>query len=96
MENDIIRFKKLVKEDKENRKINKERIVNGFHFMQEPTYNFCLAYQPNWPIVMLNGPMKLITLDQEDIEYFKNKYFPKLEKEMNNKIEEIKKEYKEK
>ena len=34
-----------------------------------------------------------IDLDDEDIEYFKNKYFPQLDNEMEEKINKIKQEY---
>lgn len=36
----------------------------------------------------------LMTLDQEDIDYFYNKYKNRLEEEMRGKIDEIKNEYK--
>lgn len=38
-------------------------------------------------------PDRLIILDEEDIQYFANKYLPKLQEEMENKINKIKEEY---
>ena len=35
----------------------------------------------------------ILTLDDEDIQYFKSKYFPKLEEELLQKIENLKGQY---
>ena len=36
---------------------------------------------------------KLIELDQDDLDYFKNKYFPKLEDEYQTNLAELNKKY---
>jgi len=40
-----------------------------------------------------DGLTKLIDLDEEDIAYFKNKYFPQLQNEMNDKINKLRETY---
>jgi len=40
-----------------------------------------------------DGYVKLIELDEEDIAYFKNKYIPKLQNELNDKIDKLKSQY---
>jgi hypothetical protein len=42
---------------------------------------------------IMYNPQTLFELDQEDVEYFKNKYLPKLNEEMEERIAKIKEEY---
>lgn len=98
METKINEFKKLVDEDKVNREFNKKLIESKDYitsiFGGKDTHNFYLAYRTNHTALVLHDyARELIKLDEEDIEYFKNKYFNRLEEEMNEKINNIKNEY---
>jgi hypothetical protein len=98
MENKINEFKKLLLEDKEGKDFNKKFLESkdciSLTFGGKETHNFYLAYRTNYTSLMLhNHTRELIKLDEEDLEYFKNKYFNKLEEEMNEKINKIKVEY---
>ncbi len=92
----ILKFKKILEEDKTNKELNSkldsfEKITIG---MTE--YSFHLCYYPHNLSLFNNirNPLtSLIKLDEEDIEYFKNKYFKKLEQEKLKEIQKIEKEY---
>jgi hypothetical protein len=98
---DILKFKKLVlankKADKIKEKANKEKedlsslskiiLRRGYSL-----FSICFL-QRDENEKAYHEP--LFFLDKEDIEYLSNKYFPKLEKEMEAKIAEIKNQYEE-
>ena len=95
MGNKILEFSKLLAEDKNNRKINEtdnsKDIYNGYEFK---THTFSLAYTTNYNTIMHSShPIALITLDEEDMSYLKNKYLPKLEDEYQSEINKINKMY---
>lgn len=95
MGNKILKFSKLLEEDKNNRKINEtdnsKDIYNDYEFN---THTFSLAYTTNYNTIMHNNhPSALITLDEEDMSYLKNKYLPKLEDEYQSEINKINKMY---
>lgn len=96
MENRIGEFNKLFNESVENKEIN-SRIRASSHLSTydfKKTHSFYLSYKTNYAaFVYPNTVWPLIELDDEDLEYFRNKYLPKMKEEMNKKIEEIKKEY---
>jgi hypothetical protein len=97
MANDLLRFSELLKEDEVNRKFNDSidpKDILDLHRAM-PTHNFMLAYNTSYPgtITWGNYPSKLISLDEEDIEYFKNKYLPKLNDEFQEELAKLKKRY---
>lgn len=61
------------------------------------SHNFYLCSVTNYGTISIKiSYNRLIKLDKEDIDYFKNKYFPKLNDEKNVEIEKIKSKYNEK
>ena len=60
----------------------KENKKISFHLSYEEYFNYRYF-----------GPLQLITLDDEDINYFKNKYLPKLEDEYQTNLAELNKKY---
>lgn len=94
MDNNILRFIKEYKEDEANRELNKKLDYrSSIHGMPTYTFHLCSQWQSPGIISMYNYPSKLIQLDKEDLDYFIKKYWPQATKEMNDKINEIKKQY---
>ena len=89
MENNLLKFKEHldIKEGKD--KILSD-IFNTSFYLCADVYKKGEIYIRN---PFKNESVTLIKLDNEDIEYFKNKYLPKLQEEMQEKINKIKKEY---
>lgn len=96
--NKILEFSNLLIENKKNNLINEElkSSNDSLSWMNKAnTHSFSLAYRTAYnTLVSNNHPRTLITLDEEDIDYFKRKYLSKLNKEMQSKIDAIKLEYK--
>lgn len=100
MKDNIRKFFSLLKETKNNEIINeklcKENKTIPCSFLSLlDTHNFYLAVETNYHTLVFNNyPSTLIKLDEKDIEYFVKKYYPQLEEEMKNNIENIKNQYK--
>ena len=94
MGNNIKNFKQELEDSKINKEYN-STLKGFFYFKQKPTYTFHLCSDCHYLGVDRLGDKYecLIDLDDEDIKYFKNKYFPKLDSEMEEKINKIKQEY---
>ena len=94
MASDLLRFSKYVKDTEINKEYNSKL---GSHdiFSRKEEYKFHLCATWIYPFgITLGGyTERLIDLDEEDINYFKNKYLPKLNCEMDDKINRIKDEY---
>ena len=94
MASDLLRFSKYVKDTEINKEYNSKL---GSHdiFSRKEEYKFHLCATWIYPFgITLGGSYHwLIDLDEEDINYFKNKYLPKLNGEMDDKINRIKDEY---
>ena len=94
MTSDLLRFSKYIKDTEINKEYNSKL---GSHdiFSRKEEYRFHLCATLIYPFgISLSGSYHwLIDLDEEDINYFKNKYLPKLNSEMDDKINRIKDEY---
>ena len=90
----ILKFKKLLEEDKKAKELNQSLGYEKYNFgSTEYTFNLAAYHHPpGISIRSLNE--KLIELDEEDINYLKDKYFKKLEEEKQKEIEAIELKYK--
>lgn len=100
MENKILKFSEYLQIDKEGREHNKKIIESKDAFKMayedKTTYTFTLsAIQNNNSGFRLVGyhNEQLIYLDEEDLEYFKKKYLPKLEDEYQEELAKLKTKY---
>lgn len=100
MNNKYLEFSEQLRTTKENEVKNKERLENGdwraITTGLYETYKFSLCSLWNSGgnyISFTNRFSPLIELDEEDMEYFKNKYLPKIEDQYQNELREIKKKY---
>ena len=91
MASDLLRFSKYVKDTEINKEYNSKL---GSHdiFSRKEEYKFHLCATWIYPFGITFGGSYhwLIDLDEEDINYFKNKYLQKLNGEMDNEINRIK------
>ena len=88
---DLIRFKQLIEENKKADEVNSKLDKFEVQLYGLTKYIFNLSYSMN---TFLSPNVQLITLDESDIDYFYNKYVVgNLEKEMEEKINQIKKQY---
>lgn len=91
----LLEFKKKVKEKIKNDEILKNVLDKTSLWISSSIERtefklYCTTYTP-FQFDRNNTPV--IDLDEEDLEYFKNKYFKKLDEELNNKISDLKKQY---
>lgn len=88
----ILDFKKQIKENKERIKLN---IGLGTTLSPYPINTFYLAsyFSGQKFSIGQNSYQPLIKLDEEDIDYFKNKYFKKLDEEMEKEVNKVKQQY---
>jgi len=97
VENNILDFKKrlLINEEIECKNNTSIKLgpLKSTRLQENISYTFHLCSKFHSEYIFGESFRDLITLDKEDIEYFKRKYLPKLEEELNNKLENIKKEY---
>lgn len=104
MENDVLKFSNQLSESIKADKINGELDnsikdgANAYDAMlkQLPSYKFVLGsyYVPGGMTYMIQNPItRLITLDNEDIQYFKNKYLPKVEDQYQKELDELNKKF---
>lgn len=88
----ILDFKKQLKENKDNIEINKK--LEFFNKLSDNIFYLGSRQSGNNTFaIRLNGLFPLIKLDEEDIDYFKNKYFKKLDEEMEAEVNKLKKQY---
>lgn len=80
MENNLLKFSEILTRG-DDKKYGCKFLLKG---RNEPLGSWSLNYSTEY---------HLITLDEEDVDYFKKKYFPKLQSEMEAKISNIKKQY---
>jgi hypothetical protein len=94
MKNDILEFKKQLVTTKTNQEYN-STLKHTDYLMQKETYTFHVCSEWHYPngYIMGGSYRHLINLDEEDILYFMNKYLPKLDIEMEDKIAKIKEDY---
>ena len=94
MENNILGFKKRLVTTRSNEEYN-SKLTSADYFQRKETFSFHLCTSWNCPGALTYGNRysQLIDLDEEDIKYFEDKYLSKLDKEMEDKINKIKKEY---
>lgn len=97
MASNIKKFLDINKKRIENKKYND--ILKNLNPLEweklKETYYFQLTYDINEPMtITLNKQfIPVINLDEEDIEYFVNKYSKLLDKELEDKINKLKIEY---
>ena len=84
MANNLLKFKK---ELEANIKHDKTGESESFSF------HMCSEWHHPMSYAIGNRCTKIIDMDEEDINYFKNKYLPKLSSEMEDRISKIKDEY---
>lgn len=92
----IVKFKKLLKEDEEakefNEKLYKDESSFYMDYLLKDTVQFSLCYIKNYhTLVLHNRYFSLIILDEEDKQYFLKKYvtpkvleYERLQKELND------------
>lgn len=99
MYNNILEFIKEIEANKINIPFNKTLLEQSscLHLINSrETYNFalCSYYIPGGMQLSANNYYTpLITLDEEDLEYFKKKYLLKLEIEYQRELKELNKKY---
>ena len=104
MSNNLLEFsQKLSQKVSYDRSMEEKRLAGHGIYEAIPTYldtyaeivKFYLAYQSATPGVnYLSNPQRtLITLDEEDLNYFKNKYLPKMEDEYQSNLAELSSKY---
>ena len=93
MRYNAIRFKQLIEERKSTTDYNK-KFNDEFekHMYGATEISFVLGFRQN---ALFSTVYEILRLDEDDINYLYNKYVTEdaLNKEMNNKINEIKKQY---
>lgn len=92
----LLEFKNKIEE-----KVKSDKILKGeskktdnhiLNFVGDISFHLC--YHEYLPLQISGRHLiSVINLDEEDLEYFKNKYFKKLDEELNNKISDLKKQY---
>ena len=92
MKNDILKFFKQINITKNNELYN-SKLKPSDYFSGKETYSFYLASIWSYPYALSDVTSPLIRLDEEDMQYFINKYKPLLQEELTNKLNNIKKEY---
>ena len=94
MASDLLRFSKYIRDTEINKEYN-SRLGSHDIFSRKEEYKFHLCATWIYPFGITLGRSYhwLIDLDEEDVNYFKNKYLPKLNGEMDDKIRRIKDEY---
>jgi hypothetical protein len=94
MENNYLEFSKQLRKTEENRNYN-----NDLNYHQKlmgaskETFNFYMCSEEIDSSLLFLGRnyiQKLIKLDNEDIEYFKNKYLPKINDQFQDELEALK------
>ena len=94
MANDLLRFGKYVKDTEINKEYNSKLGSHDiFSRKEEYKFHLCATWIYPFGITLGRSYEWLVDLDEEDINYFKNKYLPKLNSEMEYKINKIKDEY---
>ena len=89
-------FLKLYKQDKESIEKHEKYKQSGknLHLIEYLEFtSFYLTSYSGWGIQIHRTPKDLIQLDEEDIQYFINKYSPKIEDEYQEKLKELNKKY---
>ena len=97
MENRILEFKKALNRQKECQEEYKEyqesKDPKCYTLFLGTHIRFNLNYEEYGPGLMQSYSRQLFTLDEEDINYLKNKYLPKLQEELEISINKLKEEY---
>ena len=99
MNNKLLEFKTKVLAKEVNDKIHqelKEESSDLYKHYEAPEiikFQLCYTSRFNHISYIRNSPDILIELDQEDLEYFKNKYLPKMEDEYKANLAELNKKY---
>lgn len=104
MENKLLEFKNLVEEKQTNDtdlgeiletcRNNKQK--DPFSFIDRlSSVKFWLTYTkvPAGGCSLTPTPTRIFELDSEDLEYFKNKYLPKLDEEYEENLKELNSKY---
>lgn len=92
MANNLLKFSELLEENREASQVN-STIKDGSEIgKMRWTYDFVLVAKYKEPF-MPTLESTLIHLDDEDIEYFKNKYLPKINDEFQYELSKLKKRY---
>ena len=94
MASDLLRFSKYIRDTEINKEYNSRLGSHDiFSRKEEYKFNLCATWRYPFGITLGRSYHWLIDLDEEDVNYFKNKYLPKLNGEMDDKIRRIKDEY---
>lgn len=99
MNNKLLEFKTKVFAKEVNDKIRqelKEETSDLYKHYDSPEiikFQLCCTSSFEYMSYIRNSPSVLIELDQEDLEYFKKKYLPKMEDEYQANLAELNKKY---
>jgi CRISPR/Cas system endoribonuclease Cas6 (RAMP superfamily) len=92
MANNLLKFSEILEENKEANWIN-STIKDGSGIGKiRWNYDFVLAAKHR-ELFLPNLEPILIYLDEEDVEYFKNKYLPKINDEFQDELRKLKNRY---
>ena len=93
-ENKILEFSQKLNSTEQNKDFNASLDTGDLISQQKPTYTFYLACELNNATYYYGQWIDpLITLDEEDLKYFKKKYLPKIEDEYQKQLKELKDKY---
>lgn len=85
MANNLLKFKKELEANVKHRCAQGETESFSFHMCSE--WHYPMSY------MIGSKYTNIIDLDEEDINYFKNKYLSKLRYELEDKVNKLKEEY---
>ena len=97
MEYNLKKFVEKLQEKEENDLYNKELKATQKYFRAsqcKPGISFKLCVSENYPsLAIFDNPDPLIDLDEEDLNYLKNKYSLKVKEEYERNLQELKNIY---
>lgn len=88
-------LQKKKRKDEYNRKVleSKDSIARLTSYESNIHFTLCVSEENNVFLGFGNRNRPLIQLDEGDLEYFKNKYLPKLEDEYQKNLDELNRKY---
>lgn len=85
----------VIKKTKNDKLIKEEKLDWQYDYRERISFGLIIMEKaPGIQLLGFTGYYPKITLDQEDIDYFYNKYSKKLDAELEKNIKELKQQYK--